>query len=87
MTPRFTTGWPMSVATRADRLIRWLACSLLGLPLLVGAGEPHAPPPDPELMEFLGGDDVDPELAKYLGEQETVKRPTPAPPPPRGRAT
>jgi hypothetical protein len=38
-------------------------------------------------MEFLGGDDIDPELSKYLGEQDVVKHPTPATPPPRGRAT
>jgi len=67
-------------------MTRWLVFPLLGLPLLAWAADPHSPPPDPEFMEFLCGDDVDPELAKYLGKPEQTKPSVPAtPPPPRGR--
>lgn len=61
-----------------------LAWLLVGLPLMSAAvATPSAPPPpNEELLEFLGSaDTLDPELAQYWARQN-AKKPIPAPPAP-----
>ncbi|HEY8521474.1 MAG TPA: hypothetical protein VIN61_15465 [Gammaproteobacteria bacterium] len=64
------------------RRLGWLAAALLGLAAVAGADRDDAPPPDLELLEYLGswqeGDD------EWLVVEEWRRR-EPARPPERGR--
>jgi hypothetical protein len=50
------------------------------LPWAGHATDPKPPPPDADFLEYLGADDPDPELAKYLAK-DTDPPPAPKPAP------
>ena len=66
-----------------------IGVSSLLLPWVAHAADPKPapPPPDEDFLEFLGGDDVDPELAQYLAKSNEAPPAPPKTPPkaPDGR--
>jgi len=76
---------PVELRTSATVRLPIMLISLgsLLLPIAVHAADPKPVRPDGDLLEFLGNDDVDPELQDYLGSRDAGKpddaKPSPQP--------
>ena len=76
----------MQAVVRRRALVAGL-CTLAGLPWLARAADPKPPPPDGDLLEYLGsGDDAESELQQYLAQPDLAENQDAKPAPKRGSA-